>query len=66
MGERYPGAPYCLVYQLVRYVQDWVDRELINCLFPFTPLLEMLCLDCKGREEDRRKCWARHLEQVNN
>lgn len=32
-------APYCMIYQFGRNVHDWVDRELIYCLFLFTHLL---------------------------
>lgn len=60
-GEQYPGAPYCLFYQLGRNVQDRVDWELISCLFLFTPQLEVQSLGPEGSEEDRRKRWARHL-----
>lgn len=59
--EQYPGPPYCLVYQLGRNVQDFVERQLF---ISFHPSAKDICLSCKGR--DKRKCLARHLEQTNN
>lgn len=53
-GERHPGGPCCLVYQLGRNVEDLVNGELINCLFsPSFPIEDAAFEPWRGEEPGR-------------
>lgn len=54
-GERHPGEPCCLVYQLGRNVEDLVNGELINCLFsPSFPIEDAAFEPWRGRSQEGR------------
>lgn len=68
-GERHPGEPCCLVYQLGRNVEDLVNGELINCLFsPSFPIEDAAfeSLEGGGARKGGTKCEAQHSGQGNN